>query len=106
MDKKLQNVLIFLIVVLALFGVMMFVLGAQEPAEGALFNFSVDQSSVVLRFVFVLIGLAIAFVAYYMTKENKAWEVGTREVVWMALARHCMRCFPCCSTAPFSSCLP
>lgn len=85
MDKKFQNVLIFLIVVLALFGVIMFVLGAREPAEGALFNFSVDQSSVVLRFVFVVIGLAIAFAAYYMTRENKAWEVGTREVVWMAI---------------------
>lgn len=85
MDKKLQNVLIFLVVVLALFGVIMFVLGAQEPAEGALFNFAVDQSSVVSRFVFVVIGLAIAFVAYFVTKENKAWEVGTREVVWMAI---------------------
>jgi uncharacterized membrane protein len=85
MDKKLQNVLIFLVVVLALFGVIMFVLGAQAPAEGAMFNFSVDQSSVVSRFVFVVIGIAIAFVAYYMTKENKAWEAGTREVVWMAI---------------------
>lgn len=85
MDKKLQNVLVFLGVVLVLFGVVMFVLGAQQPAEGALFNFSVDQTSVVSRFVFVVIGLAIAFVAYFATKENKAWEVGTREVVWMAI---------------------
>ncbi len=85
MDKKLQNVLIFLVVVLALFGVIMFVVGAQAPAEGAALNFSVDQSSVVSRFVFVIVGLLIAFVAYYATKENKAWEVGTREVVWMAI---------------------
>jgi len=85
MDKKLQNVLIFLVVVLALFGVIMFVVGAQTPAEGAALNFSVDQSSVVSRFVFVVIGLLIAFVAYFATKENKAWEVGTREVVWMAI---------------------
>ncbi len=85
MDKKLTNLLIAFVVLLALFGVIMFVLGAQEPAEGALFNFSVDQASVVSRFVFVVIGVAIAFAVYFFTKENKAWEVGTREVVWMAI---------------------
>jgi uncharacterized membrane protein len=85
MDKKFTNVLISLVVVLALFAVVMFVLGAREPSEGALFNFSVDQSSVVSRFVFVLIGIAIAFGVYFATKSNKAWEVGTREVVWMAI---------------------
>jgi uncharacterized membrane protein len=85
MDKKFTNVLISLIVVLALFAVVMFVLGAKEPTEGALFNFSVDQASVVSRFVFVVIGIAIAFGVYFATKANKAWEVGTREVVWMAI---------------------
>lgn len=85
MDKKSTNVLIFLVVVLALFGVIMFVLGAKEPAEGAALNFSVDQGSVVLRFVFVVVGVALAFAVYYATRENKAWEVGTREVVWMAI---------------------
>ncbi|MBC7878217.1 MAG: ECF transporter S component [Anaerolineales bacterium] len=85
MDKKLTNVLISLAVVLGLFAVVMFVLGAQEPAEGATLNFAVDQSSVVSRFVFVLVGLAIAFAVYFSTKENNAWEVGTRQVVWMAI---------------------
>lgn len=85
MDKKLTNLLISFVALLALFGVVMFVLGAKEPAEGALFNFSVDQASVVSRFVFVVIGIAIAFAVYFFTKENKAWEVGTREVVWMAI---------------------
>ena len=85
MDKKFTNVLISLVVILALFAVVMFVLGAGEPAEGALFNFSVDQASVVSRFVFVVIGVAIAFAVYFATKSNKAWEVGTREVVWMAI---------------------
>ena len=37
MDKKFTNVLISLIVILALFAVVMFVLGAQTPAKGALF---------------------------------------------------------------------
>ncbi len=85
MDKKFTNVLISLVVVLGLFAVVMFVLGAGEPAEGALFNFSVDQASVVSRFVFVVLGIAIAFGVYLATKSNKAWEVGTREVVWMAI---------------------
>ena len=85
MDKKFTNVLISLVVVLALFAVVMFVLGAREPADGALFNFSVDQASVVSRFVFVVLGIAIAFGVYFTTQTNKAWEVGTREVVWMAI---------------------
>ena len=85
MDKKFTNVLISLVVVLALFAVVMFVLGTGEPAEGALFNFSVDQASVVSRFVFVVVGIAIAFGVYFATQANKAWEVGTREVVWMAI---------------------
>jgi uncharacterized membrane protein len=85
MDKKLVNVLIFLGVLLAFFALVMFVLGKGEAQEGALFNFSVDQSTVVLRFVFVFIGLLIAFAVYYATKENAAWEVGTRQVVWMAI---------------------
>ncbi len=38
-----------------------------------------------LRFVFVIIGLLIAFAIYLATRENKAWEVGTRQVVWMAI---------------------
>jgi uncharacterized membrane protein len=85
MDKKFTNVLISLVVVLALFAVVMFVLGAKEPAEGAALNFSVDQGSVVSRFVFVVIGIALAFGVYFATRANKAWEVGTREVVWMAI---------------------
>jgi uncharacterized membrane protein len=31
------------------------------------------------------LGLAIAFVVYFLTKENKIWEVGTRHVVYMAI---------------------
>jgi hypothetical protein len=38
-----------------------------------------------LRFVFVIVGLLIAFAVYLTTRENKAWEVGTRQVVWMAI---------------------
>ena len=85
MNKSFTNIAIYLAVVLAFFGVVMFVLGAGEAQEGALFNFSVDQSTVGLRFLFVIVGLLIAFAVYYGTKENAVWEVGTRQVVWMAI---------------------
>jgi uncharacterized membrane protein len=48
-------------------------------------EFPLDQATVPLRFLFVILGLVIAFVVYYLTKENPAWEVGTRQVVWMAI---------------------
>lgn len=85
MDKRTTNMLITFAVVGAFFGIVMYVLGAREPAEGALFNFSVDQATVGLRFLFVIIGLLIAFAIYFFTKEHAAWEVGTRQVVWMAI---------------------
>jgi len=84
MDKKLTNVLISLVVVLAIFGIIMFAFGASKNNIGP-FNFQVDQPTLVLRFVFVVLGLLIAFAVYLFTRENKAWEVGTREVVWMAI---------------------
>ncbi len=83
MDKKLLSVLGALVVLLAIFAIIMFGLGTTE-ALGP-FNFSVDQATLGMRFLFVFIGVAIAFVVYFFTKENKAWEVGTREVVYMAI---------------------
>lgn len=85
MDKKLTNVLAFLGVVLAFFALVMYVLGKGDAQEGALFNFSVDQATVGLRFLFVVVGLLLAFAVYFFNKENDAWEVGTRQVVWMAI---------------------
>jgi uncharacterized membrane protein len=85
MNKSLTNVAISLGVILVFFALVMFVLGRGEAQEGALFNFSVDQTTVVLRFVFVIVGLLIVFGVYYATKENAIWEVGTRQVVWMAI---------------------
>ena len=79
------NILVTLGVILVFFALVMFWLGTGEAQEGALFNFSVDQATVVIRFVFVAIGLLIAFGVYYATRENAAWEVGTRQVVWMAI---------------------
>jgi uncharacterized membrane protein len=81
MDKKLVNVLVFLAVVLAIFAVVGFAIGTKLGP----FDFTVDKATLVLRFVFVIIGLLIAFAVYLFTKENAAWEVGTRQVVWMAI---------------------
>src|SRR5512135_2067263 len=82
MDKKLTNVLISLAVILVIFAVIMFALGTQTIGP---FNFTVDQATLVLRFVFVVIGLLLALAVYLFTRENEAWAVGTREVVWMAI---------------------
>ncbi len=83
MDKKMVSVLGALAVLLVIFAVIMFGLGTTE-ALGP-FNFSVDQATLPLRFFFVVVGVAIAFAVYYFTKENPVWEVGTRQVVYMAI---------------------
>ncbi len=82
MKSTLGNVVIALAVILVIFAIIMFALGTQTIGP---FNFSVDQATLVLRFVFVVIGLLLAFAVYLFTRDNPAWEVGTREVVWMAI---------------------
>ncbi|MCL4528884.1 MAG: ECF transporter S component [Chloroflexi bacterium] len=81
MDKRLTNVLLSLVAILAIFAIVILIFGNVLNIS----SFQTDQATLVLRFVFVILGLLIAFVVYYFTKENKAWEVGTREVVWMAI---------------------
>ncbi len=83
MDKRLVSVLGALVVLLAIFAIIMFGFGTTESLGP--FNFSVDQATLPLRFAFVVVGVAIAFVVYFLTKENKIWEVGTRHVVYMAI---------------------
>jgi hypothetical protein len=53
---------------------------------GPSFNESLQlDDTALLRFVFVGIGLLAVFVVYWFTRDNAAWEVGTREVVYMAI---------------------
>jgi hypothetical protein len=53
---------------------------------GPSFNESLKlDDTALLRFVFVGIGLLAVFVVYWFTRDNAAWEVGTREVVYMAI---------------------
>ncbi len=47
-------------------------------------SLQLDETAL-LRFVFVAIGLVIVFVIYWLTKSSGIWQVGTREVVYMAI---------------------
>src|SRR5512137_842734 len=81
MDKKLLNILLTLVVVLAIFALAVFLVGNVMGVS----RFQTDQATVLLRFAFVVLGLLIAFAVYLATRQNKAWEIGTRQVVWMAI---------------------
>ena len=78
MDRKLTNVALSLVAVLAILLLLVYGLGSVNE------RFQTGDNPI-LRFVFVIVGLLIAFLIYYFTRENAAWEVGTREVVWMAI---------------------
>lgn len=80
MDKKLLSVAGTLLAILVI------VMGAVLVVGNMLGNerFQTGENPV-LRFVFVGVGLLIAFAVYYFTKENKIWEVETRHVVYMAI---------------------
>jgi len=81
MDKKLLSVLGALAAILVIFAVAILVVGNAMGQS----NFQTDNATLPLRFLFVAIGLGIALVVYFFTRENKIWEVGTREVVYMAI---------------------
>ena len=72
-------------IIIALIVVLVFVWGAI--LIGNQFGISRLQTGEqpLLRFVFVIVGILIAFAIFLATRANKAWEVGTREVVWMAI---------------------
>jgi uncharacterized membrane protein len=78
MDRSLTNVALSLVAVLAILLLLVYGLGAVNE------RFQTGENPV-LRFVFVIVGLLIAFLIYYFTRESPAWEVGTRQVVWMAI---------------------
>lgn len=78
MDSKLRSVILALAGVLVFFLLIVWI--------GGMFNESLKlDETALLRFGFVVLGLLIAFGIYYATRENKAWEVGTREVVYMGI---------------------
>ncbi len=78
MDKRLRSILFSLIGVLVFFLLIVWIGGMINP------NLQLDETGV-LRFAFVGIGLLIVFVIYALTRQSPVWEVGTREVVYMAI---------------------
>jgi uncharacterized membrane protein len=80
MDKKLLSVAGTLVVTLLVFLALIYIGGTLMGIE----RLQTGENPV-MRFIFVIVGLLIAFVVYYFTRENKVWEVGTREVVYMAI---------------------
>lgn len=78
MDKKLISVVLSLVGVLAFFLLIIWIGGMMND------SLQLDESAL-LRFVFVIIGLLIVFVVFYVTRDNDIWQVGTREVVYMAI---------------------
>jgi len=80
MNKKLLGVVIALVVILAIFLLLVWLVGDVLGVA----RFQTGENPI-LRFAFVIIGLLVALGVYLGTKDSKAWEVGTREVVWMAI---------------------
>lgn len=71
-------------VVLSLLAVLAFFLGVWLIGRMINPNLNLDETAL-LRFVFVGIGLLLVLVVYLLTSKNKMWEVGTRQVVYMAI---------------------
>jgi len=78
MDRRLINVILSLLGVLIFFALIVWIGGMINP------DLQLDETGV-LRFVFVGIGLLIVFIVYLLTRDRGIWEVGTREVVYMAI---------------------
>jgi uncharacterized membrane protein len=80
MDKKLSSIGLTLLAILVIFLLLVYVGGNVMGIE----RLKTGENPI-LRFVFVIIGLLVALVIYYLTRQSPAWEVGTRQVVWMAI---------------------
>lgn len=78
MDRKLISVIVSLLAVLVFFLGIVWIGGLINP------DLQLDETGL-LRFVFVGIGLLIVFVVYLLTRQSQIWEVGTRQVVYMAI---------------------
>jgi energy-coupling factor transport system substrate-specific component len=78
MDRKLSSVVLALVGTLVFFLLIIWIGGMINP------SLKLDKTAV-LRFVFVIIGLLIVFGVYWLTRTSQIWEVGTREVVYMAI---------------------
>jgi hypothetical protein len=71
-------------VVLALLAVLVFFRGIWRIGSRLNPHLSLDETAL-LRFVFVGVGLLIVLVVYSLTRGGRIWEIGTRQVVYMAI---------------------
>lgn len=78
MNRRLLSVIIALVAVLVLFLLTVWIGGAINE------NLKLDETAL-LRFVFVALGLLIVFVVYVLTRSSGVWDIGTRQVVYMAI---------------------
>jgi hypothetical protein len=78
MDRRLLSVIIALVAVLGIFLLIVWIGGAINE------SLKLDETAL-LRFVFVALGLLVVFVVYLLTRGSGVWDVGTREVVYMAI---------------------
>jgi hypothetical protein len=78
MDRRLISVVVALVAVLIIFVLVSLIGGAINE------NLTLEAVGL-LRFVFTGIGLIIVFIIYLLTRTSGAWDVGTREVVYMAI---------------------
>lgn len=70
-------------VMIALVVVLLIFLGVSWYVQSS--NPDLAMSNPIMRFVFVIVGLLIAFAIFWATKDRDIWTVGTREVVYMAI---------------------
>jgi len=78
MDRRLLTIIIALVAVLVTFLLVSLIGGAINE------NLKLEEVGL-LRFVFTGVGLVIVFIVYWLTRSSGAWDVGTREVVYMAI---------------------
>ena len=81
MTTNLRSVLYSLVGILALMLFLILFLGNVLGIS----RFQTDQATLGLRLGFMFIGLLAVYAVYSVTKDSPAWEVGTRQVVWMAI---------------------
>lgn len=76
-----RNLVSVIVAIVAVFVILALVTWRYYAGKGP----DEQLSAPLMRFVFVAIGLLIVFAVYLATRSNKMWEVGTREVVYMAI---------------------
>lgn len=78
MDRKMFSVIFSLVGVLVVLLLIVWIGGMLNP------NLKLDETALT-RFIFVGIGLLLVFGVYLFTRDREIWQVGTREVVNMAI---------------------